>query len=518
LWDPDEGRYAEIPREMVASGNWLTPRLNGLLYFEKPPLHYWATALAYKVFGEANWTARLWTALSGLAGVLLAFYAGLRLHSRAAGVVAAAVLASSTLYFAMSQIDTLDMGLSFFLEAAVIALALTLRSATPERERTLWIHVAWIASALAVLTKGLVGIVLPAGALVSYSIAYRDVSIWRKLSPLTGGALFLLVAAPWFVAVSRANPDFAYFFFVHEHFTRFLTHEHHRQQPVWFFVPVFVLGAFPWTMAMLSGWRQAVRFGDDPDAAPFRLLAMWALVVIIFFSASGSKLVPYIVPAFPALALLGARFICQASPSSLANRLFWPALLPAAVLALMPAAFALNWVPKPDRWSAALVAYAYGAAALWAAGAAIAVRMVKQDKLEGAVVALAVAAIAANQVVLVAASTSVPGKTTAALAAQLKPQLRSGTRVYTLQIYPQSLPVYLGSTVTLVNFRGELDFGLAREPEKAIPTIVDFVERWSRERDSIAVMKRPLYEKLTAEGVPMRMVAEDEVLVAVTQP
>src|SRR6476660_809673 len=115
LANPDEGRYSEISREMAASGDWVTPRLNGIKYFEKPPLQYWATAAAYKAFGEHHWTARLWPALTGFLGVLLMFHVGARLYGRDAGVYAALVLGSSLLYTLMGHILTLDMGLTFFM-------------------------------------------------------------------------------------------------------------------------------------------------------------------------------------------------------------------------------------------------------------------------------------------------------------------------------------------------------------------------------------------------------------------
>src|SRR6185437_16078744 len=123
--------------------------------------------------------------------------------------------------------------LTFFTEIAVIGLAFAVSHEVTLTERRLWVSAAWIAAALAILSKGLIGIVLPAGALVWYSVVYRDLSLWKKLSFFRGSVLLLLVAAPWFIAVSRANPDFAQFFFIHEHFTRFTTTEHHRGQPWW---------------------------------------------------------------------------------------------------------------------------------------------------------------------------------------------------------------------------------------------------------------------------------------------
>lgn len=518
LWDPDEGRYAEIPREMVASGDWTTPRLNDLLYFEKPPLQYWATAAAYALFGQHNWTARLWVALTGLGGVLLAFYAGVRLLNLRAALYAAAVLASGVLYFGLAHINTLDMGLSFFLETVVFGFAIGLRREASAHERRLWIHVAWAAAGLAVLSKGLIGLVLPLGALVGYSLLYRDFTIWRKMSPLTGGSLLLLIAVPWFVAVARANPDFMQFFFVHEHFTRFLTTQHHREQPWWFFGPVLVLGALPWTGPMLVSMWRALADREGAGFRPFGFLAVWVIVVFSFFSVSGSKLVPYILPVFPALALLGARYLDEAPLPRVSRLLCLSAMVPAVAFAVAPYALRVLKADAAGDFAPGLEWEFFSAAALWLAGGVIVLLAARRQNRDAAVIALALAAMAAHQIALVGAAGLAPAKSTRALAQQMKPHLGVSTRVYLLQIYPQSLPVYLERTMTLVEYRGELDFGLTREPHKSVANMETFREMWPGERDAVAVMTRPMYRELSSAGLPMTVIAQDVARIAVRRP
>src|SRR5690242_4689399 len=162
LYKADESRYGEISREMVASGDWLTPRLNGFKYFEKPPLQYWTTAALFEMLGERDWVARLSTALFGFAGIALTFFAANRLFGPPTGAYAAAILAGSPLYVVLGQVNTLDMCVTFFLSGAIFALA---------TRRMLWF---WAACALAVLSKGLIGIVLPAGAAALYIVLRRD--------------------------------------------------------------------------------------------------------------------------------------------------------------------------------------------------------------------------------------------------------------------------------------------------------------------------------------------------------
>src|SRR4051812_45625324 len=223
---------------MVASGDWLTPRLNGFKYFEKPPLQYWATAALFEVLGEHDWVARLWAALLGIAGIALTGYAANRLFGPPTGWYAAAVLTASPLYVVLGQVNTLDMGVTFFLAAAMFALVL---------KRPFWF---WIACALAVLSKGLIGIVLPGGAIVLSLLVKRDWSLVRRLRIVPGAALFFAITAPWFIAVSATTPEFAHFFFVQEHFQRFTSEMHQRVHPWWYFVPVLAAGMAPWLVPL----------------------------------------------------------------------------------------------------------------------------------------------------------------------------------------------------------------------------------------------------------------------------
>lgn len=518
LIEPDEGRYAEIAREMVMSGDWLTPRLNGLLYFEKPPLHYWASAAAFEIFGQHNGSARLWTVLSGLAGVALVWYAGRRLHSGAAGRYAALILASSVLYFGGAHVNTLDMGVTLFLEAAVLGFVLAMRREASTREEGVWIHVAWLAMGLAVLSKGLIGVVLPAGALICYSVFYRDWGVWKRLHPLTGLPLLVIVAAPWFVEMARAHPDFIQFFFIREHFTRFLTTEHHRYQPWWFFIPVLAVGALPWTLpaaaALGHGLRRRAPAGTFE---PYVFLAVWSVVVLIFFSASHSKLVGYILPMFPALALLAGRYVSETAGRTLARQFLGSALVAAVAIGAAYYSGKFTSVGHPADLVASRTPWFVAAAAVWCFASVVAWFAASRQKIDAAVITLAVAMLAANQMMLAGADRMSPVKSSALLAGQIKPRLTPSTRVYVVQMYPQSLPVYLGRTVTLVDYAGELEFGLARQPEKGLRTAA-FLDRWRDERDAVAVMSQDTYRAWRAKAVPMELIAQDPARVAVRRP
>jgi 4-amino-4-deoxy-L-arabinose transferase-like glycosyltransferase len=493
LYKADESRYGEISREMVASGDWLTPRLNGFKYFEKPPLQYWATAALFVVLGEGDWVARLWTALLGIAGIALTGYAANRLFGRPTGWYAAAVLAGSPLYVVLGQVNTLDMGVTFFLSAAMFALVL---------ERPLWF---WIACALAVLSKGLIGIVLPGGAIVLYLLLKRDWSLVRRLRLISGGVLFLLITAPWFIAVSARNPEFAHFFFVQEHFQRFTSEMHQRVHPWWYFVPVLAAGMAPWLVPLGHAAARALRERSDAEL----LLWCWVVVVFIFFSASGSKLPPYILPIFPALALLAARSL---TPGVLRVQ---SGLL---LLAALVAAYGVH------RYAADGPYAAYGdwlvaSALILAASAGVAHVLAHQGRVAGAVLAMAAGALVATQLGLAAHRTLAGRFSVAATVAALPERPAPDVPVYALEKYDHTLPWNLRRTVTMVGYRDELGVAIDWEPQKFVPDLAAFAQRWRGEPRAWAFVSADQVERLRGElGVQMQVMARGPTYAIVKKP
>ena len=195
LANPDEGRYSEISREMAVTGDWVTPRLNGIKYFEKPPLQYWATAVVFRGLGENEITARIYVGLCGLATLLLVGYAAARLWSADHALAAMMTLAASPYFMALGGIVTLDMGLTLWTTLTLCAFLIAESPQTDPGARRRWLWTAWAATALAVLSKGLVGIVFPAAAMFLYVVVRRDFSALRRLEWLPGIAIFLAIAA-----------------------------------------------------------------------------------------------------------------------------------------------------------------------------------------------------------------------------------------------------------------------------------------------------------------------------------
>ena len=516
---PDEGRYAEIAREMATSGDWVTPRLNGIKYFEKPPLQYWMTAASYEAFGQHEWTARLWTALCGFFCVLLTAFTGRHLLGARAGLFAGVVLASSLLFAAIGHINTLDMGVTFCLTLGVFGFLLAQRSDNAPREKRVWMWLAWAAMGLAFLSKGLIGLVLPGAALVLYALIERDLSFVRRLEWIPGIALMLIITLPWLIAVSIANPEFPRFFFIHEHFERFLTQAHHRTAPGWYFVPILAAGLLPWTpmfvQSVIGAWK---RDAAQPPLRPRRFLLIYSAVIFLFFSVSQSKLPSYILPIFPALALLLGEWLAQVRGRKLAWLIAPVALLALAGALTSPLMAHLGGEKVPAALYAIFSKWILAAALILLVAAVVAIVLAWRERIDAALIALGAGGLLFLQIGMTGHESLSPSYSTAHLVGLLRPLASPDTPFYSVRTYEQTLPFYIKRTVTLVDYRDELDFGLQQEPQREIATVEEFEMRWRNDPKALAIMGPDVYQELAGRGLPMRLLYEDARRVIVSKP
>jgi 4-amino-4-deoxy-L-arabinose transferase-like glycosyltransferase len=519
LANPDEGRYSEISREMVASGDWVTPRLNGIKYFEKPPLQYWATAAIFRVAGAGEITARTYIGLCGLLTLLLVGYTARRLFGAEHALSAMMALASSPYFLGLGGIVTLDMGLTLWTTLTLCAFLIAEGAAGDPVERRRWLLVAWAATGLAVLSKGLVGILFPAATMFLYVAARRDWPALARLEWLRGLAILLAITAPWFVAVSAANPEFAEFFFVHEHFTRFLTNEHRRVQHWSFFLWIAAAGFLPWALALpgaiASAWEK------ERGRAAFRPMLfalLWSAFIVFFFSLSGSKLPAYILPAFPAIALVLGHYLAEAPT----RRLAWM-ILPLALLAVV-----LTWVVwhlpsyAGEDWTRVLYRqvqfWGYCTVATLFATSIVCAFLLLRGRRILAIVLVALGIVFSIDHLEDAYEELSPRQSGKLVAEKMQPWLSPATRVYSVQHYEQSVPFYIGRTMTLVDYTDEFAPGIAAEPAKVIAHLRDFPPDWLRPGEALAIMQPGLLERLRAQGLPMQVLHEDPRRVLVRKP
>jgi 4-amino-4-deoxy-L-arabinose transferase-like glycosyltransferase len=518
----DEGRYAEMAREMVATQDWITTRLNGIKYFEKPPLQTWMNAITFELFGLGEWQARLWTGLCGLFGIALVAHTGRKVFNERVGFYAPVILASSLFWAAMGHINSLDMGLAGMMTLSICALLLAQRTQASREEQRNWMLLCWAGMALAVLSKGLIGIVLPGAVLVLYTLFSRDWGIWKRLHMIKGLILFFLITTPWFLLVSLKNPEFPQFFFIHEHFQRFTSKIHSRTGPWYYFIPILLAGILPWLGVFLQslwGGLSEDRSGagnftslSDGRFQPRKMLLIWSVFIFVFFSISDSKLPSYILPIFPALALLIACYLERSSSQALA----W-----SAALVAVPCAIGLGFIARvpllaKNAYSTPLleahVPWIYAAALCALIGAILAIRFARSQR-DLAVVLLAGSSFVAGQLLMLGHDQQ--GRYSAGInyVPALQAELTPATPMYLVGRYEQALPFYLQRTMTMVRHADELEFGLKQEPQLWLPTIDGFVAQWVADhaagKKAIAIIDPEVYEDLRTRGIPMRLIGQD---------
>jgi 4-amino-4-deoxy-L-arabinose transferase-like glycosyltransferase len=516
----DEGRYAEIAREMLATGDWITPRYNGYKYFEKPPLQAWATAAAFQIFGIGDWQARLWTALTGFLTILFVGFTGARIFNARAGWLAAVVLASSPMWVISGHFNSLDMGLSSFLVAALCSLLIAQTSHNKNSCRN-WMWACWVFMALATLSKGVIGAAIPAMVFLAYSVSTWDWKIWTRLRLFSGTILFFAITAPWFVLVAQRNPEFLEFFFIHEHLQRFTQDAHSRTGPIYYFVPLLLIGLLPWFLqvpgAIAQAWNERRR-----EFSAGWLLVCWFAVIFAFFSMSHSKLPGYIIPVFPALALIVGNRLDRLLGHTNTMALPWKLQMLGFVLLGCIGFFFLNAIGKqarPDEIEA-YAQYTYWVVAALIALMSFSAYAAWQSKRNGIQSIVSFAFGFFLCAIIAGTGHETLGRSVSGfdLVERVKTSIPEKVNFYSVRLLDHTVPFYLGRTMIMVEAPDELEFGVNQEPELWMPTLEAFITRWQEDQTAYALMVPEQFDALKAQNFPMQEVDRDSRRVIVKHP
>jgi 4-amino-4-deoxy-L-arabinose transferase-like glycosyltransferase len=462
LIDPDEGRNAEVAREMAESGAWVVPTFNGIPYLDKPALYFRMVALSFNAFGRTETAARLPSALSAavLVGIMFAFCR--RLYGERTAALTVIVLATTPLVVGFARLVIFDMPLALFMSGAILAGYLAEEDPASARRR--WLLLGAVSSAVATLIKGPVGFLVPGAVLTVFHLVERRPRALRRMLAPANLLLFLAIVLPWFGALVYAHPEFVHYGLVEETLSRYLTTTFRRTEPVYYYGPVLLLVLYPWSLllpeAVMAAWRNRARWtrGD-------RFFIVWAVAVIIFFSSSQSKRPGYILPGLIALAVLIGRLFdhALAGPESRPVRLILRGTLGVALLSVVAAgALSLN-LAGPDRLQDLLdfESNEFGrlqpdmgilvVSLVGTAIAAAAVRVWRDVRLAVAVFALP--AILFLSVGFGTAARYAEASSARALARAIPP-LPPGAIVACLECFAVGLPFYVGQPVTYITQRG----------------------------------------------------------------
>ncbi|AOI65801.1 4-amino-4-deoxy-L-arabinose transferase [Burkholderia territorii] len=518
----DEGRYAEMAREMFVTGDWITPRYNGYKYFEKPPLQTWLNALTFAWFGIGEWQARLYTGLASFAGVLLVGFTGARLFNPLSGLLAAVVLACSPYWNLMGHFNALDMGLAFWMALSLCSLLLAQRPGLQPGATRGWMWACWAAMAFAVLSKGLVGVILPGAVLVLYTLIARDWALWKRLYLVSGLVIFFAIVTPWFVLVQQRNPEFFNFFFIVQQFRRYLTPEQNRPGPLYYFVPVLLVGFLPWLSVAWQSIRHALRMPRQPNGfSPMLVLLIWSAFIFLFFSASHSKLISYVLPVAPALALIIGAYLPLMSAERFRRHLL------GYLVFFVVAAFGIIFLAyqgdarTPNALYRAFQLWLYAGLAVAGALTLAAAWLNRRAGVTAAITAFGAAWLAFGTIGGTGHDEFGRYSSGALLAPAVRAELAKlppDTPFYSIEMLDHTFPFYMGHTTIMVQRQDELAFGISVEPNKWIPTVDQWIERWKQETHALAIMPPGQYDTLVGQGVPMRVIARDNRRVIVEKP
>jgi 4-amino-4-deoxy-L-arabinose transferase-like glycosyltransferase len=507
LFTPDEGRYSEVAREMVKSGDYITPRLNGIVFLDKPVLYYWLQASAIKFYGLKESALRFWPACIGILGCLFVYLGGRQLFNRRTGLISAFILATSPLYYGAAHYANLDLEVASFISITLLCFLMAIQAKTTSLKNTLLIA-TYVFSALAVLTKGLIGVVFPALIAGTWILLLNRWYLLKSIHLLSGLLIFACMTVPWYILVQRANPQFLHFFFVTQQLSRFLTIDtFNNQNACWFYFPIVALGFFPWTLFLIQtvvyslkkSWQNCQQHSID------LFLILWVVIIFTFFSIPHSKTIGYILPIFPAIALLVGHYFDT----------HWNHLIHAgmkmgiwAYVLVTPLIFSACLIPyfKTLEIVPGLILYLTFAGGLFLMSGII-IAFIRKHAFTSIITVL-ILTTAAFTLTLSASSKIINQKTIKPLAIYLKNTATSEDEIVTFYKYYQDLPIYTERLATIVadwtasdiphydNWVRELWYGIPfQDTSQWLINESAFWQRWHSQKHLFVLMNQSYFNE-----------------------
>ncbi|MES2323443.1 MAG: glycosyltransferase family 39 protein [Pseudomonadota bacterium] len=509
LVPPDESRYADMALAMWTSGDWVTPRLNGIIHVTDPPLQTWMNALAFGLFGAGEWQARLWTGLCGLGGIAITGHAGCKVFGQRAGVYAALVLASCFLWVGSGQVNSLDMGFAGMQALVLGALLIAQRDGASDAERRNWMLVCWTAMALSLLARGPEGVLMPLAVLLAYSLAARDLRLWRRLHALKGIFIVLAIGAPWVLLAARANPGLP---LGPERLVALFDPEVRRAGSWYYYFIILLPGVVPW----LGVLPQSLGLGLQREATRFRprlMLLAWVGAIFLFLTLSTARSPGYVLPLLPAIALLTGLYFEAGERRSRVFASILTACIGLALLIFVPFMSSDYYPGGEAELLEAYQPWVLGAGFAALVGGAFAMLHARLLRRDLTVMTLALAGFLMTELIVLGFEPYGRQRAGIPMLPAIRAELTPATRFYAVGAFEASFPYELRHKLILVAYSDDFAFGQRQEPDKLIASLDTFRAQWRADAKagvtSLALMRAELQAALAAEGLPMRVVARD---------
>ena len=496
---PDEGRYVSIALEMLRTGDWTVPRLNGVQYLYKPPLFYWLNAISLSLVDNIMVASRLVPATIGWITVLFTYGVAKRFYNKDVAMYSALFLSLSLIWYVGGRSVNLDLAVAGFTVWAMFCYILGFDEKC-RYKRNIYLYAMYIFSAMAVLTKGFMGIVIP-GAVFFLHIALTN--NWRVLSRLnipTGIILFFIIIMPWHIMMNIANSEWFDFYIIREHFLRFFTKVHARYAPMWYFIPILALGIMPFGAFVMQPLLQIKKYWNNrfKNSAIDLYLWLWFVFTFAFFSVSSSKLPLYILPIIPALAILVARFMVSYIKGEHGRCVKISSVLYFVFTGILGGAFLLfqifpGLVPDTENASLAEDLAVMGKPLWFFAGglffhSLVSTVCVYMDKRRSAIILAGLLYLpvifSLNYIVQ-----NVNEKSSYELVQVLKEHRVDNAEVAT-KIFVEDLPAYLNENISVINYSGESRYFLHYEDiSNRYYDNTEFSRRWNSDKKMFLITK-----------------------------
>jgi 4-amino-4-deoxy-L-arabinose transferase-like glycosyltransferase len=509
LFTPDEGRYSEVAREMVATGDYVTPRLNGVAFLDKPVLYYWLQASAINLFGLKEWSLRFWPAFIGILGCLVTYLAGTVLFSRRTGILSGFILATCPLYYGAAHYANLDLEVAVLVSNALLFFIIATRFEGKLRSASL--IAAYLFAGLAFLTKGLIGLVFPMMVIGAWILILNRWAFLKKMHLFVGLVLFAGVTIPWYILVQKANPEFLHYFFVTQQVSRFLTKgDFNNKTAFWFYIPIVLAGIFPWCIFVVQAIAQHIKkvWQNRQAHASNLFLLLWLFLVFTFFSIPKSKTVGYILPIFPAIALLVGNFLDTLWDQAKTKRILSGLVIFITLCAFLVVAFLMAPQIKGLDIQSDFVPYLHMGAALFLIGGVASFFLFNSTHLKKIFCGL-LTFVCLFLLLMTLSAPAINQRSIKPLISELNTLLQPNDEIITYYKFYYDLPIYTGKRITIVadwkapdieqndNWLRELWYGMPFQDTK--DWLIDdntFWSRWNSDKRLFVVTDASNYDKL----------------------